>query len=108
MAFKPDTWFPIAVALSIANLLGVPFYLGQPAHAAAQLALAAGFGIWALRLRPTARAATRLETHEAVDALYSEVNELRRELNELQERLDFTERLLAQQGEARRVDRQSS
>jgi hypothetical protein len=33
-----------------------------------------------------------------------EVSELRRELGEAQERLDFTERLLAQGSEARRLD----
>jgi hypothetical protein len=38
--------------------------------------------------------------------LEAEVGDLRRELSEAQERLDFAERLLAQDAEARRVGRE--
>jgi predicted nucleic acid-binding Zn-ribbon protein len=40
---------------------------------------------------------------EALEALEIEVSNLRQELGETQERLDFAERLLAQAPEARRV-----
>ena len=40
---------------------------------------------------------------EALEGLEVEVGQLRQELTEAQERLDFTERLLAQGPEARRV-----
>jgi hypothetical protein len=43
---------------------------------------------------------------EALDAIETEVSGLRRELSETQERLDFTERMLAQGSEARRMDPQ--
>ena len=34
MAFKPTTWYPIAVVLSVVNLVGAGFALGQaqPEH----------------------------------------------------------------------------
>jgi hypothetical protein len=40
---------------------------------------------------------------EAVEALRAEVSELRQDLAEVHERLDFTERMLAQQREERRL-----
>ena len=40
---------------------------------------------------------------QEVQALRSDVEELRRQLGEVQERLDFAERLLAQQADAARV-----
>src|SRR5439155_4554324 len=54
MAFKPSTWYPIAVVLSVVNLAGAGFALGQaqPEHAAIHVALAVAFGLWARRLRP--------------------------------------------------------
>lgn len=102
MALKPATWFPVALALSAMNLISIPFYVSEPAHAAAHLMLATVCGVWASRLRRSmAGKENRLESAEAIDALYGEVNDLRNELSELQERLDFTERLLAQQADAR-------
>ena len=107
MSAKPATWFPIAFVLSVVNLIWVAMTVAQPAHAAAHLVAAAGFGIWAMRLRHAmAGSETRLESAEAVDALYGELNELRRELSELQERLDFTERLLAHQSDVRSTEPQ--
>ena len=43
MAFKPTTWYPIAVVLSVVNLAGAGFAIGQaqPEHAAIHVALAA-------------------------------------------------------------------
>jgi hypothetical protein len=40
---------------------------------------------------------------EALDALEADVSKMRQELGETQERLDFTERMLAQGSEARRM-----
>jgi predicted nucleic acid-binding Zn-ribbon protein len=40
---------------------------------------------------------------EALEAVETEVSKMRQELSETQERLDFTERVLAQGPEARRV-----
>ena len=112
MIFKPTIWYRIAVVLSVANLAGAGFALGQaePSHAMIHAALALGFGLWAQRLRQGpggSKLDARLEALEAevsrLEALEADVSKLRQELNEAQERLDFAERLLAQGPESRRV-----
>ena len=105
MTFKPAIWYPIAAVLSVINLVGAGFAVGQaePGHAAIHVALAGAFGLWAQRLRPR-RGGSELQPGLA--ALEAEVSKLRQELSEAQERLDFAERLLAQGPEARRVDPQ--
>lgn len=111
MTFKPKTWYPIAAVLSVLNLGAVGFATGptQPWHATIHAALALAFGIWAYRLRQ-ARGGSDLqpglEALEGLESLEVEVSNLRRELSETQERLDFTERMLAQGSEPRRVDPQ--
>lgn len=109
MAFKSTTWYPIAVVLSVVNLVGAGFAVGQgqSEHAAVHAALAVAFGLWAKRLRPRrgdSEAPDRLEDRfDRLEALEGEVSKLRQELTETQERLDFVERLLAQGRDARRV-----
>ena len=90
MTFKPALWYPIAVVLAALNLIGAGFAAGsaEPMHAAAHVALAVAFGLWARRLRDGPGS-------NALEALEFEVSNLRRELGETQERLDFAERLLA-------------
>ena len=102
MTFKPSIWQPIAVVLSVINLVGVGFAAGsaEPWHATAHAALALAFGLWAQRLRPGPGGT---EHQARLDVLEAEVSTLGRELSETQERLDFAERLLAQGPEARRV-----
>lgn len=104
MTFKPAIWYPIAVVLSGLNLvgLGLAAGTGEPMHATIHGALALGFGLWAQRLR-TAPRQTGDERQARLEELESDVNSLRRELSEAQERLDFAERLLAQRPESRRV-----
>jgi len=104
MTFKPAIWYPIAVVLSVINLVGVGF-AAEPWHAATHAALAVAFGLWAQRLRqgPGRRGPGGSELQAGLEALEAEVSELRQELSETQERLDFAERLLAQGAEARRV-----
>jgi hypothetical protein len=109
MRFKPAIWYPIAVVLSALNLVAVGFAAGepQPWHVGLHAGLALAFGLWAQRLRQAPRgneAQAPLEVLEAVEALEDEVSRLRQELSETQERQDFTERLLAQKPESRRVD----
>ena len=112
MTFKPTIWYPIAVVLSVANLVAAGFALGQaqPSHAMIHGGLALAFGFWAqrLRLRPGgSELQARLEGLEAdvsrLEVLEAEVTKLRQELSEAQERLDFVERLLAKGPETRRV-----
>ena len=102
MTFKPAIWYPIAVALSAINLVGVGFAVqpGQPWHAAIHAALALAFGLWAQRLR---RGPDGSELPARLEVLEFEVSKLRQELSETQERLDFAERLLAQGRETHRV-----
>jgi hypothetical protein len=108
MSFKHPIWYPIALVLSVINLVAVGFAAGesQPWHAGIHAALALAFGLWAQRLRQ-ARGVTELqaplEVLDALDAIEADVSKLRQELNETQERLDFTERLLAQRPEPRQV-----
>jgi hypothetical protein len=102
MTFKPAIWSPIAVVLAAINLIGVGFAAGasEPWHASIHAALALGFGLWAQRLRQGPRG-TKLPPR--LEALEVEVGNLRQELSETQERLDFAERVLAQAAESRRV-----
>ena len=103
MALKPAFWYPIAVVLSAINLVAAGFAIGsaEPWHAALHGALAAALGWWARRLRAARTGGGSLEAR--LDALESETTKLRQELNEAHERLDFTERVLAQGSEARRL-----
>jgi hypothetical protein len=102
MTFKPAVWRPIAVVLSAVNLVAVGFAAGaaEPWHAAGHAALGLAFGLWAQRLRPGPGGG---DQEDRLEALEAEVSNLRGELGEAQERLDFTERVLAQGQDARRV-----
>lgn len=109
MTFKPRIWYPIAAALSALNLVGVGFAAGEPNpwHVATHAVLAVAFGLWAQRLRLRSVGnelpASSAEVLDALDAVESEVSRLRQDLTETQERLDFTERLLAQRPEPRQM-----
>jgi len=103
MTFKPAVWFPIAVALSVINVVAVGFAAreAEPWHAGIHAALGVAFAFWAQRLyrRPAAP-----DVSARLEALDADVNRLREQLSETQERLDFAERLLAQGTEKRRVE----
>lgn len=98
MTFKPKIWYPIAVALSILNLVGVGPAAGaaEPWHAGIHAALALAFGLWAARLRRLRQGSGGSELQARVEALEIEASKVRQELSETQERLDFAERVLAQ------------
>jgi hypothetical protein len=110
MTFKPAIWYPIAAVLSAINLVAVGFAAAEaapdPWHAGIHAGLALAFGLWAQRLRQRrggSELQASLEVLDALEALEADVSKLRQELSETQERLDFTERVLAQGQEARRV-----
>lgn len=108
MIFKPRIWQPIAVVLSVINLVAGGFAAGQSEslHAAIHGVLALAFGWWAYRLRQAPSGnerEPRLEAPEAMEALESEMTRLRQDLSETQERLDFAERMLAQKPDPRRM-----
>lgn len=102
MTFKPAIWHPIAVVLSVINVVGAGFAARstEPLHATVHAALALAFGLWAQRLR---RGSGGSEEQARLEVLEAEVSNLRQELSEAQERLDFAERLLAQGPDSRRV-----
>jgi hypothetical protein len=100
MTFKRTIWFPIASALSVLNVFAVGLAAAEPWHATAHAGLALAFGLWAQRLR---QRPAEGERPARLDLLEDELGELRQELSETQERLDFAERMLAQRPEARRV-----
>jgi hypothetical protein len=104
MTFKPALWHPIAIVLSVINLVAVGVAAGaaEPWHAAGHAALALAFGLWAQRLRQR-QGPGGSEREARLEVLEADVGNLRLELNETQERLDFAERLLAQGQESRRV-----
>jgi hypothetical protein len=104
MSFNPRVWYPIAAVLSVANLIYVAFAVGpvQPWHAMVHATLAVGFGLWAQRLLDARRRIglqDRSGEPEALGRLDDEMNTLRQGLAELQERLDFAERLLAERAD---------
>ncbi|HKP30004.1 MAG TPA: hypothetical protein VJU15_11410 [Gemmatimonadales bacterium] len=107
MTFKPKVWFPIATVLSVLNVGAVWFAAvpAQPMHATVHAALAVGFALWAARLRQrlgAGMAATgslqdqveiqAAALQEAESSLASQASQLA----ELQDRVDFAERLLIQ------------
>jgi hypothetical protein len=114
MTFKPALWYPIAVLLTVGNVVGVWFATGpaSPWHATIHAGLAVASGLWAHRLRQARGGSQRqvgreaAEALDALEALEIESGKLRQELSETQERLDFAERMLAQGAERRRVDQQ--
>lgn len=105
MTFKPALWRPIAFGLSALNLVAVGFAAGaaEPWHAAVHAGLAMAFGSWAQRLK---RAPGGADRDERLEMLEDDMSEMRRELTEAQERLDFAERLLAQRRETRQIEQE--
>ncbi|MBL8979976.1 MAG: hypothetical protein JNM53_16290 [Gemmatimonadetes bacterium] len=108
MNFKPATWHPIAIGLAVINAGAAAFAAAQaePWHATLHVVLAAAFWLWAQRLqqrRTQPQVQGGAEILDRLDALENEVGGMRRELSEAQERLDFAERVLAQQPGQRRL-----
>jgi hypothetical protein len=115
VASKTRFWNTVLVLLSAGNLVAVWFAApGEPWHATMHAALALGFGLWAqrrMRLEEVRSRADALDegTEGEIAALRDEAGEVRRELGEVQERLDFAERLLSQAREGeRRPDRRET
>jgi len=105
---KTRFWNRVLVLLSAANLVAVWFVgPGEQWHATAHAILAVAFGLWAqrrMRLEEARSSADALDqgSESEIAALRDDVGDVRRELSEVQERLDFAERLLSQ---AREGDR---
>ena len=105
MALNPRIWYPIAAVGFVVNVVGAAFAVNpaDPWHAGIHATLAVAFGVWAQHLKVRKRAAAMESGDEPeIAVLRDDIGELRRELSELQERMDFAERLLSQ---AREIDR---
>lgn len=101
MMFKSPRWRLVAIALGVLNVAGAGYAaaLNEPAHAAIHGALAAAFALGASRLRrPAARS-----QDDRLELLETELDQMRQQLTEAQDRLDFAERLLARRPDAHRV-----
>ena len=105
MTFKSAFWSPIVVGLSVINFVALGFAVGsaEPWHAAGHAALALGFGVWAQRLRqgrggrePAGMKQQLEQQAGALEDAQTTLADQSAQLAELQERLDFAERLLAQ------------
>ncbi len=105
MTFKSALWHPIAVGLSLVNVAGLGYAVAsaEPWHAAVHGTLALAFGYWAQRLRggpggsELARMKQQIEQQAAtLDDTQITLANQSTELAELQERVDFAERLLVQ------------
>jgi len=107
MRFNPRIWTPIAQVLAAVNVAAVYFAARdtEPVHALAHAALGAACVLWAERLR--ARVARELFDAEMAQAelMPGEMDHVHDELAELQERLDFAERMLAQRRDTDRIPR---
>ena len=106
MTFKPALWRPIAAVLSVVNLGAVGFAAGaaEPWHATIHAGLALAFAAWAQRLGRSSTPLAQTEAASSLEGLEAELDQLRGELAETQERLDFTERVLARESAVRRPD----
>lgn len=99
-------WYPVAILGTLGNLVGVAFAVspGEPLHATIHAGLAVAFGIWAQRLKARPREASgERDKDSEIEALRDEIDAMGRELGELQERVDFVERVLSQSKERERL-----
>lgn len=101
---RSSLWRGLAIGLSVANVAFavVAFGSGEGWHAAIHISLAVAFGLAAQRLKERAgselgRLQQQLEDHAAaLDEAKQTLANQATQLNELQERVDFAERMLAQ------------
>ena len=105
MRFNPRIWTPIAQALVAVNVAAVYFAAesAEPVHATLHGALGVACMLWAERLRARATQALYEGDETQPELIPGEVDHLRNELADVQERLDFAERMLTQRHEQDRV-----
>jgi hypothetical protein len=105
MTFRSRIWYPISGVLSMINVAAVGYAAAsaEPWHATVHAALAVAFGLGAYRLRER-RGGGGGDQLSRLEAIEADLTALQQEISETQERLDFTERVLAQRAESRQVE----
>lgn len=106
MTLNPRVWAPIAQFLTVVNVGAVYFaaQAAEPGHATLHAALAVLCTLAVDWLRTRARGSDALPDGRMaeLESGSGEMDQVRHELAEVQERLDFAERMLAQRGEQER------
>lgn len=109
MKLNPRIWVPIAQFATAINVGAVYFaaQAAEPWHATLHAGLAVALTVGVDWLRARARTADVLSDGRMAgqDMVPGEMEQVRHELAEVQERLDFTERLLSQRREQERGPR---
>lgn len=109
MWFKHRAWIPVAWGLSAVNVAAVWFAArpGEPTHAALHALLAVGCALGARHLTARHRldepSEQLLQTLEQNERLQQATEDMHARVLELEERLDFAERLLVQHRDAERL-----
>ena len=109
MWFKHRAWIPVAWVLSFGNLVAVWFAArpAEPWHATIHALLAVVFALGARRLmarqRPDAQNEDWQQTIDQNEHLQQTIEGMQPRLQELEEHLDFAERLLAKHRDSDRL-----
>lgn len=113
MTTKRAVWHAIAVGLCAINLAGLGFAVGaaEPWHAAVHGGLAMACWLWARRLRHGPGGSEMAQLQQLVEQQAAALEDARNALDdqsgqlaELQERVDFAERMLIQARERQALD----
>jgi hypothetical protein len=105
MRFNPRIWVPLSGILAGVNV-GATWFAAQaaePTHATIHAALAVAFALWSARLRQGRASSGEAALADMQLQLEDIQAESRGQVAELQDRLDFAERLLAQERRAQGV-----
>ena len=100
------TWRRLAIVASVFNVVGAVFALASREgwHAGVHISLALGFGFAAQRLGEIGGTAVPDNLQTQLDEQADRIALQSRQLAELEERLDFTERMLAQARDKQKLD----
>lgn len=99
MRFNPRIWVPLSRILAVVNAGAVWFaaQAAEPTHATIHAVLATAFAVWSERMRQGRASSNEAALANMQDQLEEIQAESRGQVAELQDRLDFAERLLAQE-----------